>query len=263
MYHIAKFTLKTYICILVKSNALLMKSFFQNLPFLLALIIISLTGCLTTKVNVIEYTTYAELGLNDRIDTFKNHVKIVTFKEYKAYIMPVDHIEETKTGYTSTPGNLYAVFQRGKASGHIYDLTKSSSGNLIELDAALKQNNLGKMNMGTFSQDFGNAEEISNIGRNKVLYKYAVVNSSKNIDSIYRFFDGDLNDIPFSLSPSLDQITSKKLYKMTIIGAPREVVKNGKLLRSPKSLQIFEWHKSHLTRKEETDLHSIIKTLRH
>ncbi|MCY1544836.1 hypothetical protein D9M68_807430 [compost metagenome] len=79
---------------------------------------------------------------------------------------------------------------------------------------------IGKDGLNALNYELGQPLETKKYGR-KLMEKFAIKKISVfDVDSIYRYYDKELNDIEFSFSPGLDAKKKSKLYKTLFIQNP-------------------------------------------
>lgn len=119
-------------------------------------------------------------------------------------------VPSTDTVYT------YYVIENKKKNGIKYNSLNSSKGDKFKLDSLLQRKNIGYSRLKIFSIDLGKPYKVDK-KNGKISEVYLDSVKQGMVDTIYRFFDKDLNDLEFSFSKSLDKKMRSKLYKIKLV----------------------------------------------
>ena len=223
---------------------------------LLSLIIFILlfTGCVSEQQNnppaikVISVNTKVfTFFTNGKKDDFGQEIKVAFFKDYILFEKPVLHhktqtssidLSKAKDGDTiidnSEPDmtiekitHQYYVFKKGGKKGVFYDEDRGKTEE-FSVDTLFIESNLGKENEDGISSELGNPIEVKKQGKRRS-EKYYNLKKEIGIDTVLRFYDDALKDIPFSISKKLDRERNSKLTKSVQIVTP------------PSSIQVKEF----------------------
>ena len=190
-----------------------------------------IVSCKTTNNNTgLQKIKLVKYVLEDKIisiDTLlkQSELKIVYNGDVILYEVP--SIELKVFGTTIDSGRLikkflpydttysYYIIKEGFNQGLQYDSAEVITPNVFKKDSLLKSINLDMASLNVYGIDLGKPISVIK-GRNFQIEKYGKLLEA-DPDSIYRYYDSGLNNLPFSFSPLLDKEKNKKLWKTVFI----------------------------------------------
>lgn len=193
----------------------------------------------STELKVISLNSrFKTYFTNGSVDNFGNTINIAFLRGYTLYEMPTVHFEpqtsyinfnDTKDGDTinlddDAPSIIkeitykYFVIKNSQEKGLSFN-DVSSAGKSFSLDSLLKSNGMDSLNKRIISVDFGSPNELIKAKNGKIILEkfYNLKKESDSPDTVFRYYNDQLKDISFSLSPSLDKEKQSKLYKSLLV----------------------------------------------
>ncbi|MFA6278147.1 MAG: hypothetical protein WC622_15465 [Pedobacter sp.] len=169
--------------------------------------------------------------------TLRTSARLIFYRDIELYIQPEQHLNleyiknsagEIIDEKVKSIDTLYTIFVRRKnqKSGIEYALEKinDNSGKPFNADSLWETLSFYKKSSSSknFDSDIGKPLAIIEKG-NLRIEKYAMKLELGQVDSIYRYYDKSMKDIPFSFSRKLDTQNKGKLFK--ILGISNEIPK--------------------------------------
>ena len=208
-----------------------MKSLYQwkNDTFFLLFILLNNNGFAQKKkspeLEVINFKSkFVSFYNNGANEDFGQEFKMIFFKDYIIFEQPIHHLKgstfhvdsiSVKDGDTTYHDNsapdmtivkvtyMYYVFKKGEKRGLFYDMDNNKS-KPFSVDTLYIESNLGSENEADVSFDLGKPDEVKKRGK-KWSEKYYNFKSESGRDTVFRYYDDALTNIPFSLSKKIDQ----------------------------------------------------------
>ncbi|RYG22330.1 MAG: hypothetical protein EOO07_00155 [Chitinophagaceae bacterium] len=112
----------------------------------------------------------------------------------------------------------YYVYRRGDKRGLFYDEARAKTKG-FSVDTLFMYSNLAKGNEDGISFTLGNPNEVKKEG-SKWSEKYYNLKKEMGIDTVIRYYDDALKELPFSISKKLDYEKNSKLIKTLLITKP-------------------------------------------
>ncbi|WP_216847253.1 hypothetical protein [Pedobacter boryungensis] len=169
--------------------------------------------------------------------TINNSARLVFYNDMELYIQPLHHLNleyiknsngESIDEKVKSIDTLHTVFikKKNQKSGIEYDFEKinTDSGKPFNADSLWETLSFYKKSSSAknFDSDIGKPLAVIEKGNIKI-EKYAMKLEIGQVDSIYRYYDKSMKDIPFSLSEKFDKQNKSKLFK--ILGICNEIPK--------------------------------------
>ncbi len=111
--------------------------------------------------------------------------------------------------------STYYITKKGLSNGLRFDSLGMSKPKSFRIDSLLKALNLDTASLKVYGVDLGKPLSITT-HKNIEIEKFGKLLET-DPDSIYRYYDENLNNLPFSFSSSLDKKKMKKLWKTVYI----------------------------------------------
>lgn len=161
--------------------------------------------------------------------------RIIFYEDIEVYIQPEQHlnlkyiknakdqiVDEQVSSIDIT--HVVLIREKGQPIGLQYSLDQKFDEQIISFNADSLWQTLSfhSNSLKNFDMDLGRPIKVF-VSGNKKKEIYAMHLGIGQVDSIYRFYDKNLKDIPYSFSMKNDKINKSKLYK--IIGIANEIPK--------------------------------------
>lgn len=200
--------------------------------FIAVALLISCSFKIQPKVKVFEIASFGEVFMPGQktIAVLENNIKIADLGDYRLYITPYiktkskltfdddDNVIDQKLISTDTTYEVLAI-NRNEKKGLRYTLEnfRNEKGKVMGIDTFMEEVELTEATFKTFDYDLGVPASVTKNGTKKIeRFGHQKVNYAE-ADSIYRYYDSDLQDINFSFSERLDKENGSKLYKTTFV----------------------------------------------
>lgn len=164
------------------------------------------------------------------VDTFRKRTKIAFYKDLRMCVVPIIKLQplnsivekDTVTFVSKDTTYISFVFRKTDKFGlsYTFDNFKNEKGKIFKVDSLLQDLTLREQDLKSLSTDFGEIiETVENDGARveKILVKKL---SPQDPDSIFRYYNKDLEGIDFTFSKDLDKKNNSKLYKTLFIFNP-------------------------------------------
>ena len=175
------------------------------------------------KLTAINYIMDDRLIYNNGdIDTNQHNFKIIFYKDITLYEVPeiqlkmfnsakkngviINKVMPLDTSYS------YYLIKNGYKKGLKFTDINAKNGNSFSGDSLLRALNIHPSLLGIYSVELGKPSEVKK-ERNREIEKYFSKEIDSDPDSIYRYYDASLVNIPFTFSPLLDKRKNSKLFK--------------------------------------------------
>lgn len=134
----------------------------------------------------------------------------------------VNKVIENEIAPTTDTVFRYFLVKNKDSIGLAYDnLNVETKGTKFQLDSLLERLTINEKNMEVFALDLGVPIDVEKAGKSVKIEKYYTKSDPQDADSIYRYYDSRLKNIPFSFAPELDKQNNSKLYKTRLIYLPK------------------------------------------
>lgn len=178
-----------------------------------------------SKIKVINFVMIDKLLTADTLVNEMN-IRIAYYRDLISYKVPAIQFKEFGTE-TDAEGRIiknfkpydttysYYVIRKERSNGLRYDSITVKTPMVFSKDSLLKSINLDSTSLSFYEIDLGKPLTIVK-QKNYRIEKFSklLVNDP---DSIYRYYDGNLNNVPFTFSKTLDENTGMKLWKTEFI----------------------------------------------
>lgn len=155
-------------------------------------------------------------------------IDIIYHKDYIIYKLPLITYKDNVTTFKGDSIDVhftnpdttfrYFVIKSNNHFGMKYEKLDSKKGSRFSLDSLLKEIGIHPSMQDVFSMDLGKPKAIVQRNNHIQIYKYLNKKlAPSDPDSIYRFFNNNLNKIAFSYSPMLDKQHNSKLFRTSFI----------------------------------------------
>jgi hypothetical protein len=191
-----------------------------------ATLIVSLIICIGCRSSHINHSNLKGINLivnypiviaNEqvKISNLRDTISIIYFNDYVLYQLPGTREFETDKKIPGT--ETYFICRKKASNGFLFNsINDNNKGMNFPVDSFLKNRAFAGVNFDINSND--TLIEVSKEGEFSFLEKYiSKTNTETYPDSIYYYFINKFKNIDYSLSPKLDSIKGKKLYKVRLI----------------------------------------------
>lgn len=189
-------------------------------------------SCITQKEELIIIDVVSSgMGFqpDKRMITLKASARIIFNNDIEVYIQPEHHLhkeDEKKLDgdiideKANSIDTLHKVFvkKKNQSEGVEYNLEtmENSKGKTFDADSLWKTLSFHHTRYPDYSKDKGKLVKIIKKGNIKI-DQYALKFEIGGIDSVYKFYDKSMKDIPFSFSRRSDSLSNSKLFKVFLI----------------------------------------------
>lgn len=206
---------------------------------ILGFLFLIIIGCQMVNRNgfvVVDLVTTMDMNVDKGRPNYKEtfSTKVISYGNLDAYIIGSERQHtiyelQQKTGEIKerrAPNDTvytYYIVEKGKQYGLKFDSLSAKAGIRFDIDSLNQSINLGKQNREVFTRNGDSLTYSLHDPKTGKLLIEKYVQNTNEYDSIYRYYDYEMRDIEYAISPVLDRRAKSKLIKIGYITNPKLV----------------------------------------